>query len=772
MTAEEFESGEYGTGRDLFPAARKGLLMDNRFQGKTCPFCKTPFKEDDVIAVCSICETPLHLSCWQQNNGCATFGCTGWIKETVGSIPYNTAVAAASRTVTQTTQQRSWQESKQQTRRFETLFESEPNTIQGNVPVLIEKLSLIIDHLNKSLMARCFFRSLTDRPIKAMLVDVKCTDAWGNETESVEGFQFLDLKTKRESNFGQTKPIPIPDSATRSIEVIIKKVLYSDRTMADASVDVSALPKQKTLESFFGSAELANEYVRESNERARYSAVEGEHYWRCACGAINSNEDSVCYRCGAYKMQLLRLLNGKLISGRLEARKEEQRKKEQEQAARKAEELRQKKAKRKKMVKLTAVLCAAALMLAYAVFWHIIPYTRYNKACKLADGHAYDAAYEAFVDLGGYRDSAEKAIDTLYQKGAYLKDEGAYIDAASEFEKIPDYLDSAEQAVFCRNEAVFLEACALLAREDYAAAADRFLQIPDYRDSAEQAVYCQRESAYLRADTLFDELSYSAAAEAFEALGGYRDSEERAKDARYSQAQELFAAQEYAQAGEIFEALDEYHDSAQQAQLCRRYQSLTEMGYIGIFEECTMKREQAESFADLLSGFRSGEVRAAIFDGGDGVPLLWVATALSASDGYGSCTCVLKGGFDDNLYRWSGTGTEKNPWMTVLLRAGTEGIMVQIDKGDTSLKMYQLRNGATESAPFATCSWNHSGTSYYNGISIGRASSLYDFYRCADAEAEVLLEASSGYTDKLDLYGPWMEGHEMEALLRRYASAD
>ncbi len=51
--------------------------MKSKFIGKTCPYCKTIFTADDDIVTCSICDMPHHLSCWQENDGCTTFGCTG-----------------------------------------------------------------------------------------------------------------------------------------------------------------------------------------------------------------------------------------------------------------------------------------------------------------------------------------------------------------------------------------------------------------------------------------------------------------------------------------------------------------------------------------------------------------------------------------------------------------------------------------------------------------------------------------------------------------------
>lgn len=52
----------------------------NDYTGKICPFCKTEFKPNDDIVVCSECDMPHHKDCWIENQGCTTFGCLGTIK--------------------------------------------------------------------------------------------------------------------------------------------------------------------------------------------------------------------------------------------------------------------------------------------------------------------------------------------------------------------------------------------------------------------------------------------------------------------------------------------------------------------------------------------------------------------------------------------------------------------------------------------------------------------------------------------------------------------
>lgn len=49
--------------------------MDD-YIGKICPFCKTEIREEDEVKVCPSCGIPHHQSCWEENKGCTTFGCS------------------------------------------------------------------------------------------------------------------------------------------------------------------------------------------------------------------------------------------------------------------------------------------------------------------------------------------------------------------------------------------------------------------------------------------------------------------------------------------------------------------------------------------------------------------------------------------------------------------------------------------------------------------------------------------------------------------------
>ncbi len=586
------------------------------YVGKTCPYCKTPFKQEDVVVFCNTCSMPHHLACWQANEGCTTYGCSGLIDTIINQENANkmTAQSSAGNGLSTIVSKPSVQ-----TGKFETIFEITAGKIQEDVPVLIEKISLIKDIGNTSLFARCSFRSLTDEPIKALLLDIKAMDAWGNSVEGVEGFQLLDLKTKREAVFGQTIPIPILNKNVREIDVIIRKVLYENRRMVECNEASTAVPMQPTLLSVLGSKDAVEHFAELTTKSAKLVPVVGGKIWRCTCGATNNVGEDICYSCKSSLAQLQDKYNPEKIIAETTTIVEERRRKEEEirlarekeqreavERLRKAQEEKErqehekkeaKKAKKKKVIKGIVFTILGLILLTGAIYgsvFHLIPYIRYSVAGSNVEKQKFDSAYNTYIALGDYRDSAEKAIETLYAKAIFLEGQEQFADAAVEYEKIPDYQDSKERAVYCRNEAnyrdaklkydakeydealtlfrglgdysdsrfwvkktKYAKASDLFANGDYAMAADLFKELRNYEDSKER----MNESTYQMAEVAYEDKDYKTAYEAYEMLGSsYKDAEDKAKDARYLYADECLAAGKYKEASDLFIVLKDYKD--------------------------------------------------------------------------------------------------------------------------------------------------------------------------------------------------------------------
>lgn len=82
------------------------------------------------------------------------------------------------------------------------------------------------------------------------------------------------------------------------------------------------------------------------------------------------------------------------------------------------------------------------LIIAILVFFFIIPLVKYNHAQKLLELGKYDLAYTAFSELGEFRDSQDKLIETRYLQAVDYRKAKEYNIANSIFESLGNYRDS------------------------------------------------------------------------------------------------------------------------------------------------------------------------------------------------------------------------------------------------------------------------------------------------------------------------------------------
>ncbi|MDO5434833.1 MAG: hypothetical protein Q4G19_00525, partial [Clostridia bacterium] len=251
--------------------------------------------------------------------------------------------------------------------------------------------------------------------------------------------------------------------------------------------------------------------------------------------------------------------------------------------------------------------------------------TRYRKAEALRANGDTAAAAEIFLDLGGYQDSADKAVQAkadgmynagdlagaydiytslgenyqtnaegyaeLYRKAEELAAAGSYDESTAIFGSLGAY-GSAKDRI---PEVTYDKADALRISGDTAAAEEIFLSLGEYRDSADKAVQAKAdgmfnagdyagaydiytslgedyqtntekyEALYQQAEELAVSGSYDEAAGIFGSLGAYCDAKDRIPEVTYDKAEALRINGDTAAAEEIFLSLGEYQDSADKA---------------------------------------------------------------------------------------------------------------------------------------------------------------------------------------------------------------
>lgn len=283
--------------------------------------------------------------------------------------------------------------------RYSKVFSLPENLYAEGAPVVIAAGALLKDNQTGRVVAQLKLRNISPKTIKAATVSILPLNTVGNPLGEAIRYEYLDLSSTRDTDFGSKSAIPMPDITTRSFDAAVVEVIFADNSIWNASEAVwEALKSPEALTSRLDS-EMVKQFQIEYGSGARNFFLEQKDLWYCVCGAVNRQEETKCHSCQKSIYDLK-----KLDLEALREHKEQRLVKEQEQAAKKAA------ATQKTMKTLAAVLVVAAAFCIVASFavGAIKKNKAYNDAALLMEQGKYEEAIEAFIALDGYKDSAEQ----------------------------------------------------------------------------------------------------------------------------------------------------------------------------------------------------------------------------------------------------------------------------------------------------------------------------------------------------------------------------
>ena len=152
---------------------------------------------------------------------------------------------------------------------------------------------------------------------------------------------------------------------------------------------------------------------------------------------------------------------------------------------------------------------------------------RYQLAMQAEADGRYARAYAEYIDLGEYKDCADKAarFENEYAAASVLLAGGEYDNAKSAFEALKDYADAEKMA----KESVYQKGEKLLADGRFYEAKTTFETLKDYADAQTMA----KESVYRKGKKQLAVGQYDLALSTFSALGTYKKAYD---DASYAQS--------------------------------------------------------------------------------------------------------------------------------------------------------------------------------------------------------------------------------------------
>lgn len=417
--------------------------------------------------------------------------------------------------------------------RYTKKYKLEQSLYSDAAPVLITAGALLNDNITHKTLVQLRFRSLSDKEIKSLRIIV--TPAFsGSAAKPVPvEYTYTELSAERDSEFGQKSAIVMPSDDIDSFEAAVAEVVFADDSSWDGTASVwSAIRSPRTLAEALGDEETAKQYSIRYGSDCTMFPEEERGLWFCTCGAINRKDEEKCHSCRRIFSALKNINIASLRSDsiqRVEAEKIED------------TESSEKKASRRKKLIIALAIAVPVLIALIAVLCtvprNIEQRNSYETAVALLQDGKYDEAEAAFLALGNYGDSAEKAAkDVPYARAMYIMDCAEKDDVSGLLtlgKKRSDVAEGETVSVALYREAIPLFEALGNYRDSAAMVEKAQAAIDDYFSSQEKA-------AYANAEKLFDEGRYCAARDAFKAMGDYDDSAEMAKECMYQRAMKLY----------------------------------------------------------------------------------------------------------------------------------------------------------------------------------------------------------------------------------------
>lgn len=422
--------------------------------------------------------------------------------------------------------------------RYSRVFSLPENLYAEGAPVIIAAGALLKDNQTGRVVAQLKLRNISPKTIKAVTVRLFPMNTAGQPLGDAVRYEYLDLSSTRDVDFGSKSAIPMPDKTTRSFGIRVAEVIFADNSAwNDSNVIWEPLKKPEALDSRLDS-EMVKQFRMEYGSRAKNFLLEQKDLWHCVCGAVNRQGETVCHSCRKAICDL-RGIDLDVLKEHKEQRLIRERKQAEKEvaAAQERREAAIKKAQKAGKIAAVATLLTIIVIGLVKTIPPIVQARReekarlnaYNSAIAMIDAEQYDEAIAILQKLADYKDSAqqmqiakegrqEMRNADAYAKAAALLEEKDYEGAVSAFEALGEYRDSANLLI----ESRYQYALELMHQKDYEKAAGIFAELDDYADSKEMACECE----YLRALELIGQEDYSGAHSVLRTIPEYKDAAE------------------------------------------------------------------------------------------------------------------------------------------------------------------------------------------------------------------------------------------------------
>jgi len=295
--------------------------------------------------------------------------------------------------------------------RYEKLKTSAETLYAIGSPLVILTTALLKDTYNNDIIALIKFQSIDNRNIIAVFADFDTKDISGSILNEVTNFQYLDLNIERTESFGTKTIVNLPDTNTRQVTVNVKRVIFSDNTIWEASsaTEWNPIVTRPLIESL-ENEDFVEQYKRDTVLSAEFVPEKILDLRVCACGVLNRVEENYCCVCGLEKEKAFTALDKERLQANLDKHNEKMRIE--------AEAMVVKRKKRNKLIIIFSV-AVLAIVLAISIPWAVITNIANNERAAIIKENFVDKSFR-YTDVtnndyySSYKAGYKSTCETVY----------------------------------------------------------------------------------------------------------------------------------------------------------------------------------------------------------------------------------------------------------------------------------------------------------------------------------------------------------------------
>lgn len=387
------------------------------------------------------------------------------------------------------------------TTRYQVIPGANPLPWFSGCPIQLQSVRLVQDRLADRVLLQLLALNVTDQPIKSVCLHIICRDAAGTMLQDYPSVLLKNIHASAHCTFRNDQNIPLA-SRTVYVDIIPERVFFHDGQVWNRPdfLQGQFLPPPTPLDPRDPKAAQMTQEAQLAGLSSQYYYEEHNDFWYCSCGQPNPIAAQSCGRCCALRRWLQANLRRTAPTVRKSSRPDlrpdlqeyfgrspgqyqpvlPQTQTPPEQLVvdphtgelislekynslmralyyRKNEEAQEpldphpdhSKGKTGLVVLIIILLLAVAAAGAFL----ILPQTQYGQyrdALELLEAGSYEEAYDAFVELGDYKESEENANFCRYRMAQDLYNAGSYVEAGAIYETLLDYRNSAALAADCQ----------------------------------------------------------------------------------------------------------------------------------------------------------------------------------------------------------------------------------------------------------------------------------------------------------------------------------